>query len=98
MKAAYLERINCRPNPQLAETFYGSVTRRIFATDGVDPNIEFVDSEFDCEGPAPEHPIYRSFMGTPLGDLIRQILHAYAFDVPYQDLERDARLIAAAIE
>ena len=29
---------------ELAETFFNSVTRRIFATVGVDPQIEFVDT------------------------------------------------------
>lgn len=108
MKAAYLDRINCRPNPQLAETFYGSVTRRVFATDGVDPFIEFVDSEFDCDGPAPDEPVYHSYAPGPLNagaraaatlpDLIRQVLEDHNLGVPYQDIVRDAHLVAAEIE
>lgn len=98
MKRAYLELINCRPNPQLAETFFNSVTRRIFATDGVDPNIEFVDSEFDYEGPRSENSVYKTFEGGTIPSLVERLLADYALGVPYQHIERDARLIADRIE
>lgn len=98
MKAAYVEIINCRPNPQLAETFFSSVTRRIFATEGVDRSIEFVDSEFDCEGPPPEQPVWTSFAGAPVQALVRAILADCAFDVPFQDVDLDTRLVANEIE
>lgn len=98
MKRAYLELINCRPNPQLAETFFNSVTRRIFATDGVDSNIEFVDSEFDYEGPRSENSVYKTFEGGTIPSLVERLLADYALGVPYQHIERDARLIADRIE
>src|SRR5450756_667084 len=47
MKAAYSVRIADRPDYGRAETFFNSVTRRVFATVGVDRNIEFVDSDFE---------------------------------------------------
>jgi isocitrate dehydrogenase kinase/phosphatase len=47
MKAVYSGRITHQNDRELAETFFNSVTRRIFATVGVDPRIEFVDSDFD---------------------------------------------------
>jgi len=47
MKAVYSGLIAERHDWDLAETFFNSVTRRIFATVGVDPMIEFVDSDFD---------------------------------------------------
>lgn len=98
MKTAYLDIINCQPNPQLAETFFSSVTRRIFATDGVDRNIEFVDSEFDCEGPMAEEPCYVSYADGNLREMARAVLADCAFQVPYYDLELDAQLIAERIE
>lgn len=97
MKSAYLDLINCRPNPQIAETFFSSVTRRIFATEGVDPNIEFVDTEFDCEGEPPAGPLFRSFSNDSITSLIRQLLNDCSFRVPYYNLDRDAQLIAARI-
>ena len=98
MKAAYLESINCRPNPQIAETFFSSVTRRIFATEGVDSNIEFVDSEFDCEGPPAEDAVYTTFANDSPLALIRQILSDYGFRTPFQDFELDTQLVGEEID
>ena len=33
---------------EIAESFFNSLTRRVFATEGVDQTIEFVDSDFDA--------------------------------------------------
>jgi isocitrate dehydrogenase kinase/phosphatase len=45
MKAVYAVLVSTRPDTELAETFFNSVTRKIFTTVGVDPRIEFVDSD-----------------------------------------------------
>src|SRR5437867_6585188 len=42
LRAAYQERIASRGDEELAETFFNSITRRIFHTIGVDPAVEFV--------------------------------------------------------
>ena len=47
MKAVYSGLIADRGDWELAETFFNSITRRVFTTVGVDPAIEFVDTDFD---------------------------------------------------
>src|SRR5690606_33605168 len=47
MKAVYSGPIMQRHDWELPETVFNSVTRRIFSTVGVDPRIEFVDTDFD---------------------------------------------------
>ena len=47
MKSEYSRLIASCADFELAETFFNSVTRRIFHTVGVDPNIEFVNSDFE---------------------------------------------------
>jgi isocitrate dehydrogenase kinase/phosphatase len=42
MKSAYLDRVNDRTDSELAETFFNSITRRIFVTVGVDSDLEFI--------------------------------------------------------
>ena len=99
MKAAYSQAIARRVDFELAETFFNSVTRRIFATVGVDPRIEFVAPDFDAPQPAVDAPAYATY--TPrsaLPELIRDILAAHPFSTGYQDVERDARRVAEAIE
>jgi isocitrate dehydrogenase kinase/phosphatase len=47
IKAVYSGLIGDRDDREIAETFFNSVTRRIFATVGVDANIEFVETDAD---------------------------------------------------
>jgi isocitrate dehydrogenase kinase/phosphatase len=51
MKAVYSSLIARSVRWELAESFFNSLTRRVFATEGVDQAIEFVDTDFD----APPH-------------------------------------------
>ncbi len=98
MKFAYSVIIAHRADIELAETFFNSVSRRIFTTVGVDPRIEFLLSDFDPLPPAGDSA-HRSYPNdNRLSELIRAILNACAFSVPFQDLDRDVRLVTRAIE
>ena len=98
LKAVYSGLIAPRDDWELAETFFNSVTRRIFATVGVDGQIEFVDSDFDTPPSTSTQPMFRTYPGPPsLDALIENILADFAFAVPYEDCRRDARLAAEAI-
>jgi isocitrate dehydrogenase kinase/phosphatase len=98
MKAVFSGLIAGRDEWELAETFFNSVSRRIFTTVGVDPQIEFVDSDFETPPTAPRS-VYRTYTcAADTVGLIEAILSDYAFRVGYQDLQRDARLAAERIE
>jgi isocitrate dehydrogenase kinase/phosphatase len=58
MKAAYGEAIAARMNGELAETFFNSVTRRVFGTLGVDAVIEFAAADVDRARRPPGAPDY----------------------------------------
>ena len=47
-KAAYSALIAKSDRWEIAESFFNSLTRRIFATEGVNQAIEFVDTDFDA--------------------------------------------------
>jgi isocitrate dehydrogenase kinase/phosphatase len=47
-KAVYSAFIAQNPQWEIGETFFNSLTRRLFDTEGVDQNIEFVDTDFDA--------------------------------------------------
>lgn len=98
MKAAYSGLTVGRPDYGLAETFFNSVTRRIFATVGVDRNIEFADSDFQPppgESPALSLRIYQPV--SDLTELIAAILHDCTFNCDFEDSRRDARLVAVRL-
>ena len=46
-KAVYSSLIAQSIRFEIAESFFNSLTRRVFATEGVDQAIEFVDTDFD---------------------------------------------------
>ena len=97
IRAAYSERIGTRRDAELAETFFNSITRRIFTTVGVDPSIEFVTTAIDAP-PAPDTPVTRLFnRDGSLTALFDRILAAYAYDVPYAHRRRDAEALAAFV-
>lgn len=97
MKAVYSGLISERTDRELAETFYNSITRRVFATVGVDPDIEFVDTDFDMPITS-QQPIYRKYgRAESLASLVHEILADLEFAVPFENADRDASLVADAI-
>jgi isocitrate dehydrogenase kinase/phosphatase len=99
MKAQYERDLADRPDPELAKTFYNSVTRRIFGTFGVNPRAEFVATDADPRPAWAGTPIHRPYpRRQTTAALVRAILEDFAFAVPYRDLEGDARLAAAEID
>lgn len=99
IKAVYSGLIAGRDDWELAETFFNSVTRRVFATVGVDPNIEFVASDFDGPPVRPEGGVVRTYRAHAAGtrgatDLVEAILRDGWFDAPFENARRDAWLVA----
>jgi isocitrate dehydrogenase kinase/phosphatase len=102
MKAAFEPLIARRPDCDIAETFFNSVTRRVFSTVGVDKKIEFVDFEATLQLDdvvTNRKPVSRSYRPkTTTSDLVKAILTNCRFAVDFDDLDRDAALIAAEID
>ena len=102
MRARHAAGLHGRPDAELAQTFFNSVTRRVFSTVGVDAAIEYLDPTSTPPDPA----------GAPLYDTdrveavdaaaIRRILERIPWSAPYAQLERDAaigaRLVTEALE
>jgi isocitrate dehydrogenase kinase/phosphatase len=102
MKAHASRLAAARADAELAETFFNSITRRIFATVGVDPRIEFVDTDFAGERlPAPPGaaPLVRAYAGyASTAELVAAILHDYRHAVDYADFDGDVARVAAALD
>ena len=99
IKAAYSGMLIRNDDWELAETFFNSITRRVFATVGVDAEIEFVNTDFDIPPTPTTSKIYHTFKGREsTAGLIRMILTDYPLMAPFQDIEYDAQQVAAKIE
>jgi len=97
IKKNYSELITKRGDLEIAETFFNSVTRKIFITTGVDPNIEFVASDFDFL-PISQKPIYCVFtVNDDLASTIKEILGSYNFNIYYEDILLDVKLMVERI-
>jgi isocitrate dehydrogenase kinase/phosphatase len=98
-KVVYAELVAKLDLWELAETFFNSITRRVFATVGVNPQIEFVDTCSRIQPVQISQPVYRSYTSPQTtAALIESILSDYNFAVAYEDLRRDAQLVTVKIE
>lgn len=98
MKAVYSGLIADRDDWELAETYFNSVTRKIFTTVGVDPTIEFVDTDFDTPPSESETPVYRSYGTMPIVELLHAVLEDAQLGVDFADLDADIARAADAID
>src|SRR5918999_2918697 len=75
MKRDHASRVRHRPDAELAETFFNSVTRRVFSTVGVDPAIEYLEPEGPGFVASDDPPIFQNYSAATVeADLVRQIL------------------------
>ncbi|MGH7509450.1 MAG: bifunctional isocitrate dehydrogenase kinase/phosphatase [Gemmatimonadales bacterium] len=97
MKAEHARRRG-GPDSELAETFFNSVTRRVFSTVGVDPSIEYLEPS-SYPSASDDAPIWDTHRVPAVdADLVRRILLVLPWSVPYAELERDTVLVAELID
>jgi len=88
----YADLIVGRSDPEIAATFFNSITRRVFTTVGIDDQIEF--SSIVAFGvPAPPT---RGIEG-PVDEMVRRALSEAGIPGEWRNPNRDARLAAAEI-
>ena len=98
IKSAYSGLIAKRSDWELAETFFNSITRRLFATIGVDPKIEFVDTDFETPPLPPGKEVYRTYDATvSIEEMVRNVLGDFELAGEFQDIQRDTRWVSESI-
>ncbi len=98
-KLAYTRAILGRNDFELAETYFNSITRRIFPHIGVDPEIDYVSSDFPLPFRGWEMASARMYgvrRVEPM--LLRKILEDADFGVAFKDLDGDAKRAAQRVE
>jgi isocitrate dehydrogenase kinase/phosphatase len=98
IKAVYSSLIARSPAWEIAETFFNSLTRRVFATDGVDQAIEFVDTDFDAPPPSAPITVAKVYRGQSLPELLCSALTDAFDETCWDDLRETAKLATARIE
>ena len=88
MRARHAVGAHRRPDAELAQTFFNSVTRRVFSTVGVDAAIEYLDPFVPLPDPAAPPLFDRHRPAMVDADLVRRMLERYAWSVPWASLLR----------
>ena len=74
IKAVYSSLIAQSSAWEIAESFFNSLTRRVFTTQGVDQAIEFVDTDFDASPRSVQEDVRTIYSGASLQELIHRAL------------------------
>ncbi len=99
MKIEFSALIARRTDWQFGETFFNSVTRRIFDTVGVDPGIEFVASDYAGSPRAAGQRVYRTYKPqSSSASLVEAILRDFSFSTPWRQLASDVKLAGELID
>lgn len=99
MKEAFSRETRPYPDRELAETWFNSVTRRIFSTIGVDSRIEFVVLRKAFPLSEKGGGVYRTHKRRgETAALFEAILTDFSARIPFGDIFRDARLISRRVE
>lgn len=100
VKRSFDARVSGRIDNQLYRTFYNTLTRRLFATRGVDDSIEFMALDIEPSD-AITHPVARHVYAVsdarPV-EAFSRLLSDYVFDVPYRHRLRCAAAIAVRLQ
>ena len=98
-KAVYSSLITRCNDVEIAESFFNSLSRRVFTTVGVDQQIEFVDSDFDAPPTASSGTVQRSYQGAELPALLATIITELGFPAErYDDLPAAIATAVARLE
>jgi isocitrate dehydrogenase kinase/phosphatase len=98
IKAVYSSLIARSPAWEIAETFFNSLTRRVFATAGVDQAIEFVDTDFDAPPSSASINITKTYRGQNLPELLCSALTDAFDETCWDGLRHAAKLASTRIE
>lgn len=99
MKEAYAGAIVGRDDVELAQTFFNSLTRKMFPEIGLDPGVAFATGELPVPYRGWEMASARMY-GVHRIDaaVVAKVLADAGFDAPFRDLAADARLAAERLE
>lgn len=100
MKGAFERAVEGAAEPDLAETFFNSATRRIFSTVGVDPAIEFVSTAVPDPDEAAAGAVVDRFdaKGARTRDVLLWVLEAHPLRCGWQDPKGDSAAAAGIVD
>jgi isocitrate dehydrogenase kinase/phosphatase len=97
-RSHYAALIDGHNNFEIAETFFNSIYCSTFSHRKIRDDYAFVFSPQSDMPPVTELDIFRRYRAREgLEGMLRELLDDYAFNIPYEDLDRDIAHIASAV-
>lgn len=99
VKQTYANMLKTHSRPELAETFYNSVFCRLFERKYYDNDKIFIESQVDRGELSERYRVYMSFHVAEGGltGTLWDILSAFYFSLPYEDIKRDCDRVAQSL-
>lgn len=98
IKARFTALIRALPDTEFTKTFYSSITRRLFGTVGVNPDLEYVALDLDPLAGIEGHVVTNRYTNRgSLALLVEEILTDFKFRSPYRDFDHSVEYVAHGI-
>ena len=95
IKRRYAELIDPLPDNEFKKTYFCSITRKTFATVGVDPAVEFFALDLDPLGSVTTHVETKDYVNRGSIDLlVEEVLADFRFRTPYRDFDLSVKRVA----
>ncbi len=95
----YARQIAKFPDSEFFKTFFSSITRRVFTTIGVDPQVEFIALDIEHNSATAGNAILRTYRNRgELRYLFDELLADYELTAPYRDIETTIRFVSAEVD
>jgi isocitrate dehydrogenase kinase/phosphatase len=97
IKSAFIEISEQSDDKELAETYFNSVSRKIFLNQPVDDNYMFVKAGYGSCQIANDSNLWKEYsLDSKLNDLIKSILKDFFPNYSFENIERDGQFIEQA--
>ena len=97
-RSLFAAQIDALSDKEFAKTFFSSVTRRLFATVGVAPDIEFVATDLDPLADIQSSVVTTEYVNRgSLSLLIEDLLGDLKFRTPWRDFEKSVAYVTSEI-
>jgi isocitrate dehydrogenase kinase/phosphatase len=94
----YAEIVEPLPDTEFNKTFFSSITRRLFGTIGVAPDLEFVALDLDPLGSITTQVVTNVYANRgSLRLLFEQVLTDFRFQIPWKDFDRSVAYVTSEV-
>ena len=99
IRAEFAERIGGLPDAEFTKTFFSSISRRLFGTVGVAPDLEFVATDLDPLAHVASSVVTNTYINHgSLALLFEDVLGDVRFHTPWRDLDNSIRHVITEVQ